>query len=69
MNLYRFIVQTNERMIPVIVAANHDEKAFEQVEIELEKHFLKMPKIENITLHEKKKFQNRAGFVIDIQDL
>lgn len=39
MNLYRFEVTIKEKPIHVIIVADSDEKAFELVDIELEKHF------------------------------
>jgi hypothetical protein len=64
MDLYRFEVVTKNEVIPVIIAAESEEKAFRAVEVELEKYFLKLPDIEEITLYEKKKIRNSAGFVI-----
>lgn len=69
MNLYRFLVKTKEKSIPVIIAADHEEKAFLQVEAELEKHYLKVPEIEEITLYEKKKIRKSQGYVIDLEQL
>ncbi|WP_083979322.1 DUF3906 family protein, partial [Bacillus alveayuensis] len=43
MNLYRFEVTTKDGVIYVIIAAKDDEQAFRLVEVELEKHFLKVP--------------------------
>ncbi|MBT2666987.1 MULTISPECIES: DUF3906 family protein [Bacillaceae] len=64
MNLYRFEVTIKEKPIHVIIVADSDEKAFELVDIELEKHFLKMPEVDDISLYEKKKIKNGAGFVL-----
>ncbi|MFE5429907.1 DUF3906 family protein [Peribacillus simplex] len=64
MNLYRFEVTIKEKQIHVIIVADSDEKAFELVDIELEKHFLKMPEVDDISLYEKKKIKNGAGFVL-----
>lgn len=65
LNIYRFEVQTNRKMIDVIIAAKNDESAFRQVDIELEKYFLKELEIENVTLHEKKRIRKNAGFVLE----
>ncbi|MED0703300.1 MAG: DUF3906 domain-containing protein [Bacillaceae bacterium] len=65
MYLYRFLVKTKEKEIPVIIAAENDLKAFEQVDVELEKFYLKVLDIEDVTLYEKKKIRKSAGFVID----
>ncbi|RRN67500.1 DUF3906 family protein [Peribacillus simplex] len=64
MNLYRFEVTINEEPIHVIIVADSDEKAFELVDIELEKHFLKIPEVDDISLYEKRKIKNGAGFVL-----
>jgi hypothetical protein len=66
MTLYRFEVITEDRqIIPVIIAAENNEQAFELVEMELEKFYLTLPPIEQIVLYEKKKVKNGGGFVID----
>jgi len=65
LNIHRFEVQTNRKMIDVIIAAKNDESAFRQVDIELEKYFLKELEIENVTLHEKKRIRKNAGFVLE----
>lgn len=61
MYLYRFLVKTKEKEIPVIIAAENDLKAFEQVDVELEKFYLKVLDIEDITLYEKKKYEKVQG--------
>ncbi|MBB5324991.1 hypothetical protein HNQ34_002090 [Anoxybacillus tepidamans] len=65
MNLYRFEVTTKRGIIYVVIAAHDDEQAFRLVEIELEKHFLKIPDFTDISLHEKKPIRRGGGFVID----
>ncbi|MBD8135562.1 DUF3906 family protein [Peribacillus frigoritolerans] len=64
MNLYRFEVTIKEKPIHVIIVADSDEKAFDLVDIELEKHYLKMPEVDDISLYEKRKIKNGAGFVL-----
>lgn len=64
MELYRFEVTTDSEVIPVVIAADSEEKAFRTVEIELEKYFLRLPNIRDITLYEKKRIQSNVGFVI-----
>ncbi|MEY8757151.1 DUF3906 family protein [Peribacillus frigoritolerans] len=64
MNLYRFEVTIKEKPIHVIIVADSNEKAFELVDIELEKHYLKMPEVDDISLYEKRKIKNGAGFVL-----
>ncbi|AOH55086.1 DUF3906 family protein [Peribacillus muralis] len=64
MNLYRFEVTIDDDPIHVVIVADSDEKAFQLVDVELEKHFLKMPDVDDISLYEKKKLKNGAGFVL-----
>ncbi|CAH0225105.1 hypothetical protein ASG97_07925 [Bacillus sp. Soil745] len=64
MNLYRFEVTIKEKPIHVIIVADSDEKAFDLVDIELEKHYLKTPEVDDISLYEKRKIKNGAGFVL-----
>uniref|UniRef100_C5D5A3 DUF3906 domain-containing protein n=1 Tax=Geobacillus sp. (strain WCH70) TaxID=471223 RepID=C5D5A3_GEOSW len=52
MFLYRFEVTTKTEIIYVVIAANDDEQAFRLVEVELEKHFLKVPDYTDISLHD-----------------
>jgi hypothetical protein len=65
MNLYRFEVTVNDgEVLHVIIAAENEESAFRLAEIEIEKHFVKMPVIKDITLYAKKKVNKGNGFVI-----
>ncbi|MBB3852079.1 hypothetical protein GGR98_001333 [Parageobacillus caldoxylosilyticus] len=64
MFLYRFEVTTKTEVIYVVIAATDDEQAFRLVEVELEKHFLKVPDYTDISLHEKKPIRRGGGFVV-----
>ncbi|MGE7878927.1 DUF3906 family protein [Peribacillus muralis] len=64
MNLYRFEVTIDDDPVHVVIVADSDEKAFQLVDVGLEKHFLKMPDVDDISLYEKKKLKNGAGFVL-----
>lgn len=64
MYLYRFEVILNSEVIPVVIAASEDEQAFQLVDVELEKYFLKKPDVEEISLYEKKKIRSGNGFVL-----
>ncbi len=64
MNLYRFEVTIKQEPIHVVIVAESDEQAFQLVDIELEKHYLKMPEVDDISLYEKRKIKNGAGFVL-----
>jgi hypothetical protein len=64
MYIYRFEVTANSEVIDVVIAASSDEQAFQLVEVELEKYFLKKPEIDDISLYEKKKIRTGNGFVL-----
>jgi Protein of unknown function (DUF3906) len=64
MYLYRFEVLSKSEIIPVVIAASSDEQAFQLVDVELEKYFLKLPDIEETSLYEKKKIRNGNGFIL-----
>jgi hypothetical protein len=64
MYLYRFEVSLKSVVIPVVIAASTDEHAFQLVDVELEKYFLKQPDVEEISLYEKKKIRSGNGFVL-----
>lgn len=64
MYLYRFEVILKSEVIPVVIAASTDEQAFQLVDIELEKYFLKQPKVDEISLYEKKRIRTGNGFVL-----
>ncbi|WP_249709259.1 DUF3906 family protein [Bacillus cereus] len=64
MDLYRFEAVLENSIVPIVVVAESEEKAFKMAEIELEKHFLPLPEIKEIALFEKKKIRKSAAFVI-----
>lgn len=65
MNLYYFKVLTDQEEITVVVVAESDDQAFKRAEIEVEASFLKLPKIKEIVLQERKKVTNRGtAFVV-----
>ncbi|ANC77122.1 DUF3906 family protein [Fictibacillus sp. 5RED26] len=64
MYLYRFEVILKSEVIPVVIAASTDEQAFQLVDIELEKYFLKQPEVDEISLYEKKRIRTGNGFVL-----
>lgn len=65
MYIYRFEVVAQEKVIDLIIVANDDESAFKYVDIELEKYYLKIPLIQEITLYEKKKIIHGGGYVLE----
>lgn len=64
MNLYRFEVTINNKLHHAVVAALDDETAFRLVDVELEKQFINMADVQNVSLYEKKKIHKGAGFVM-----
>ncbi|AAT62703.1 DUF3906 family protein [Bacillus paranthracis] len=64
MDLYRFEAVLENSIVPIVVVAESEEKAFKMAEIELEKHFLPLPEVKEIALFEKKKIRKSAAFVI-----
>ncbi|MFC0473416.1 DUF3906 family protein [Halalkalibacter kiskunsagensis] len=66
MQLFRFEVETDdERTLYVVVVAANEEAAFTTAEMEVEKHYLKLPTISSITLLEKKPVRKSTGFVVE----
>ncbi|WHT86067.1 DUF3906 family protein [Bacillus cereus] len=64
MDLYRFEAVLENSIVPIVVVAESEEKAFKMAEIELEKHFLPLPEVKEIALFEKKKIRKSSAFVI-----
>ncbi|MDA2182364.1 DUF3906 family protein [Bacillus cereus] len=64
MDLYRFEAVLVSDIVPIVVIAQSEEQAFKLAEIELEKHFLPLPEVKEISLFEKKKIRKGAAFVI-----
>ncbi|PEA89204.1 DUF3906 family protein [Bacillus thuringiensis] len=64
MDLYRFEAVLVSDIVPIVVVAQSEEQAFKLAEIELEKHFLPLPEVKEISLFEKKKIRKGAAFVV-----
>ncbi|HDX9613487.1 DUF3906 family protein [Bacillus toyonensis] len=64
MDLYRFEAVLANNIVPIVVVAQSEEQAFKLAEIELEKHFLPLPEVKEISLFEKKKIRKGAAFVV-----
>ncbi|PFJ18864.1 hypothetical protein COD67_13430 [Bacillus cereus] len=64
MDLYRFEAVLVNTIVPIVVVAQSEEQAFKLAEVELEKHFLRLPEVKEISLFEKKKIRKGAAFVI-----
>jgi hypothetical protein len=63
--LYRFSVQLEKKEIAAVILAENDEAAFRQLDIELEKFYLKEPGVQEVALREKKRAAKTAGFIFD----
>jgi hypothetical protein len=69
LKLYRFEALINSReTVSVIVVASDELSAFEAAELELEKAYLKLPVIEELSLIDTKTIRKKAGFVINSQE-
>ncbi|SDW96894.1 Protein of unknown function [Marininema mesophilum] len=68
MQLYRFEAVIEGEVIHIIIAAQDDNEAFRLVDVELEKHYLRMPEIEDLSLYEKRRIQKGGGYVIQGQE-
>ncbi|SFS71196.1 DUF3906 family protein [Marininema halotolerans] len=68
MQLYRFEAVIEGEVIHIIIAAQSDEEAFQYVDIELEKHYLRMPEVEELSLYEKRRIQKGGGYVLQGQE-
>ncbi|MGL4522330.1 MAG: DUF3906 family protein [Bacilli bacterium] len=64
MELYRFIITTEQNEFSVIIAASGEEAAFSQLDIELEKHFVSIPPLVEVALYEKKRMGKGTGYVL-----
>lgn len=64
MELYRFEAVLANNIVLIVVVAQSEEQAFKLAEIELEKHFLPLPEVKEISLFEKKKIRKGAAFVV-----
>ena len=64
MDIYRFEAVLVNSIVPIVVVAQSEEQAFKLAEIELEKHFLPLPEVKEISLFEKKKIRKGGAFVI-----
>lgn len=66
MFLYRIEAQWEDRLQAVaIVAAETDEAAFEYAEQFLEKHYLVLPKLDELSIVEKKRLNKGSGYIIE----
>ncbi|PGS48908.1 DUF3906 family protein [Bacillus sp. AFS041924] len=69
MFLYRFEATIQSRVVPIVILASNDEKAFKLVDTELEKFYVKKPDVKDLLMYEKKKVSQSGGFVLDLEVL
>lgn len=67
MYLYRLEVECDLGKLVVITAAEDEEKAFQAVDEHVERHFLAMPDIREVSLLEKKRISPGAAYVIETE--
>lgn len=63
--LYRFGVSLPEKEVIAVIYAENDERAFTQLDVELEKFYLKEPAVQDVTLREKKRLGKGSGYILD----
>ena len=64
MELYRFEALVDGNLTFIVVAATSEEKAFELAEREIEKSYIKLPVIKELSLLEKKKIGQGTAYVL-----
>ncbi|NMO95384.1 DUF3906 family protein [Paenibacillus lemnae] len=65
MYLYRMEVTCDQGNLVVITAAENEEGAFKAVDEHVERHFLAMPDIQEVTMLEKKRMVSGTAYVIE----
>lgn len=67
MTLYRFEAIVEGKEVALVVAAQSEEEAFQFADIELEKHFFKVPQVDDLSMNELKKIRSGVSYVIEIK--
>lgn len=67
MTLYRFEAIVEGKEVALVVAAQSEEEAFQFADIELEKYFLKVPQVDDLSMNELKKIRSGVSYVIEIK--
>ncbi|NDI36405.1 DUF3906 family protein [Chengkuizengella sediminis] len=65
MFLYKLEIQLEDQLTFLVVIAESDEKAFDYAESSLAVHFVKMPKVLESCIVEKKRLDKGSGYVIE----
>ena len=68
MNIYRLEAIIENRVVHIVVVSEDEEAAFKQAEIEIERQYLKIPEVKELSLYEKRKINSGAGFVLSKEE-
>ncbi|MCG1023637.1 DUF3906 family protein [Sutcliffiella horikoshii] len=66
--LYRFDVTIEAKEVVSVIFAENDEAAFEHLDVELEKFYLKEPAVKEVILREKKRLGKKSGYILDPEE-
>ncbi|OPA81125.1 hypothetical protein BVG16_01950 [Paenibacillus selenitireducens] len=69
MFLYKIEIELQDQLLYLIVAAESEEKAFSYVDSHMDRHFLKSPDKQEVSIVEKKRLDQGAGYVIETHAL
>ncbi|MBD2846037.1 DUF3906 family protein [Paenibacillus sp. IB182496] len=67
MYLYKIELEQTNGLSWLIVLAETDEQAFEAVDANLEKHYIKKPAVRSAAIIEKKRVVSGNGYILDPQ--
>lgn len=65
MYLYKMEVELRDRTIHLVLLAERDEEAFDQIEELLARFYVKVPEVVEAAIIEKKRATKGAGYVMD----
>lgn len=66
MYLYKIEVELRDRNIHLVLLADQDKEAFDQIEGLLARYYVKMPEVLEAAIVEKKRVSKGAGYVLDV---
>ncbi|AHM65428.1 DUF3906 family protein [Paenibacillus polymyxa] len=65
MYLFKMEVDSSEGALTVILAAENEEQAFEEMDQHVERHFLYPPELKEVAIVEKKRITAGVAYVIE----
>ncbi|WNQ09754.1 DUF3906 family protein [Paenibacillus aurantius] len=65
MFLYKLEIVLKDQTVYLVVLAESDEKAFQSLEGQLARHFIRTPEVLEAAIVEKKRADKGAGYVIE----